>query len=89
MSMDDPAEPPTSPETIGVDPLRAFSRKDAIGDKASCLNLEAVRDCLLLASAPEPGCTHVLSEDLQDERAMDGLTTVDPFAHSPGQISNS
>ena len=48
-------------------------------------------DCLLLASALELGCTHFLSEDLQDGQRIvadgrKGLTIVDPFAHSPDQI---
>lgn len=43
-------------------------------------------DCLLLASALELGCTHFLSEDLHDGRKIEGLTIVDPFAHSPEQI---
>jgi predicted nucleic acid-binding protein len=43
-------------------------------------------DCLLLASALELGCTHFLSEDLQDGQVIEGLTIIDPFAHSPGQI---
>jgi predicted nucleic acid-binding protein len=43
-------------------------------------------DCLLLASAIELGCTHFLSEDLQDGQRIDTLTIVDPFAHSPEQI---
>lgn len=48
-------------------------------------------DCLLLASAIELGCTHFLSEDLQDGREIvaegrRGLTIVNPFAHSPEQI---
>jgi predicted nucleic acid-binding protein len=43
-------------------------------------------DCVLLASALELGCTHFLSEDLQDGQVVDGLTIVDPFAHSPQQI---
>lgn len=48
-------------------------------------------DCLLLASAIELGCTHFLSEDLQDGQIIDGpttkgLTIVDPFAHTPEQI---
>jgi predicted nucleic acid-binding protein len=43
-------------------------------------------DCLLLASAIEFGCTHFLSEDLQDGQMIDTLTIVDPFAHSPEQI---
>ena len=48
-------------------------------------------DCILLASAIELGCTHFLSEDLQDGQVIeDGagktLTIVDPFAHTPEQI---
>lgn len=47
-------------------------------------------DCLLLASALELGCSHFLSEDLQDGQRVEAdgraLTIVDPFAHSPGQI---
>ncbi|MEW9836784.1 PIN domain-containing protein [Mesorhizobium marinum] len=43
-------------------------------------------DCLLLASAIQLGCTHFLSEDLQDGQRIDTLTIVDPFAHSPEQI---
>lgn len=43
-------------------------------------------DCLLLASALELGCTHFLSEDLQDGQRVESLTIVDPFAHSPGDI---
>jgi predicted nucleic acid-binding protein len=43
-------------------------------------------DCLLLASAIALGCTHFLSEDLQDGRTLDGLTILSPFAHSPRDI---
>ncbi|GLS32115.1 Predicted nucleic acid-binding protein, contains PIN domain [Mesorhizobium albiziae] len=43
-------------------------------------------DCLLLASAVDLGCTHFLSEDLQNGQTIQGLTIVDPFAHSPEQI---
>lgn len=43
-------------------------------------------DCLLLASALERGCTHFLSEDLHDGHVVEGLTIVDPFAHTPDQI---
>lgn len=56
-------------------------------------------DCILLASAVELGCSHFLSEDLQDAHEMKshkveghkvkGLTIVDPFAHSPGHILHS
>ena len=43
-------------------------------------------DCLLLASALELGCKFFLSEDLQDGQAIEGLTIIDPFAHSPDLI---
>lgn len=43
-------------------------------------------DSLLLASALELGCSHFLSEDLQDGQVIEGLTIVDPFAHSPEEI---
>jgi predicted nucleic acid-binding protein len=43
-------------------------------------------DCLLLTSALELGCTHFLSEDLHDGHTIEGLTIVDPFAHTPDQI---
>ena len=48
-------------------------------------------DCLLLASAFELGCTHFLSEDMQDGQLVAispdrSLTLVDPFAHSPDDI---
>jgi predicted nucleic acid-binding protein len=46
-------------------------------------------DCLLLASAIELGCTHFLSEDLHNGQAIEGLTIIDPFAHSPDQILSS
>lgn len=42
-------------------------------------------DCLLLASSMELGCKTFLSEDLQDSRAIRGLTVVNPFLHSPPQ----
>ena len=40
-------------------------------------------DCLLLASAIDLGCTHFLSEDLQDGQRIESLTIINPFAHSP------
>ncbi|MDW6022303.1 PIN domain-containing protein [Mesorhizobium sp. BAC0120] len=42
-------------------------------------------DCLLLASAIELQCTNFLSEDLQDQRKIRGLTIINPFRHSPPQ----
>lgn len=47
-------------------------------------------DCVLLASALELGCTHFLSEDLQDGQRIEAgdraLTIIDPFAHTPERI---
>ena len=73
----------------------------ALGD-ASLTSIEVARarrihettgyswwDCLLLASALELGCRHFLSEDLQDGQVIEGLTIIDPFAHSPDQILTS
>lgn len=42
-------------------------------------------DCLLLASAIELQCRYFLSEDLQDNRQVRGLTIINPFRHSPPQ----
>ena len=43
-------------------------------------------DSLIVAAAPRAGCTHVLTEDLQDGQVIDGLTVVDPFLHSPDSL---
>ena len=43
-------------------------------------------DCLLLASALELGCSHFLSEDLQDGQVIGGLTIINPFTHAPEEI---
>jgi predicted nucleic acid-binding protein len=43
-------------------------------------------DCLLLASALELGCSHFLSEDLQDGLEIGGLTIINPFLHAPEEI---
>lgn len=43
-------------------------------------------DCLLLASALELGCSHFLSEDLQDGHQIGGLTVINPFLHAPETI---
>lgn len=66
-------------------------------DDASVLRARRIRshtgyswwDCLLLAAALQLGCRYFLSEDLQDGQTIQGLTIVDPFAHSPEQILNS
>ncbi len=41
---------------------------------------------LIVASALEAGCSHLLSEDLQDGQSLDGLVVVSPFAHEPDGI---
>ncbi|MCB1454456.1 MAG: PIN domain-containing protein [Rhizobiaceae bacterium] len=51
-------------------------------------------DCLLLASAFELGCSHFLSEDMQNGHSIElrrgkRLTIADPFAHTPGQFPTS
>ena len=43
-------------------------------------------DCLLLASALELGCSHFLSEDLQDGQKIGDLTIINPFLHAPETI---
>ena len=43
-------------------------------------------DCLLLAAALELGCTHFLSEDLQDGQRIESMTIVNPFAHRPEDV---
>ena len=83
-----------------VDTLRFFGDAPLHHDNVveACRLREVTRyswwDCLLLASAHELGCTHFLSEDLQDgQRIAAGpgkaLTIVDPFAHSPADILSS
>lgn len=40
-------------------------------------------DCILVATAMELQCRWFLSEDLQHDRRIRGLTIVNPFRHSP------
>jgi predicted nucleic acid-binding protein len=42
------------------------------------------RDSLIVASATELGCDHLLTEDLQDGQAFDRLVVTNPFQHTPG-----
>jgi len=44
------------------------------------------RDCLLLGSAVQLGCSHFLSEDLHDGQQFGGVTVVNPFVHDPAEI---
>lgn len=43
-------------------------------------------DALIVAAAEAGGCTHLLTEDLQDGQALGSVTVVDPFAHSPDAV---
>ena len=43
-------------------------------------------DCLLLASASQLGCSHFLSEDLQDGHEIGELTIINPFLHAPEEL---
>jgi len=43
-------------------------------------------DSLIVAAAQRAGCTHLLTEDLQDGQVVDGLTIVDPFLHAPDSV---
>ena len=38
------------------------------------------------ASAIELGCSHFLSEDLQDGHVIGGLTVINPFLHAPDTL---
>ncbi len=43
-------------------------------------------DALILASAQQQGCGHLLSEDLQHGQQIDGVEIVNPFKATPQQI---
>jgi len=70
--------------SMGSSPLSIWEMEEARG-----LHLKyhySWLECPLLASALNLGCTHFLSEDLQDQQKIEGLTIVSPFAHTPEQI---
>ncbi len=43
-------------------------------------------DALIVASAQQFGCSHLLSEDLQDGQDLDGVLVVNPFTHQPDRL---
>jgi predicted nucleic acid-binding protein len=43
-------------------------------------------DSLIVAAAWRGECTHLLTEDLQSGRKLDGLTIISPLAHTPDEI---
>jgi predicted nucleic acid-binding protein len=44
------------------------------------------RDAAIVAAAVRSGCTHLLSEDLQTGRTVDGVQVTSPFETSPGEL---
>ncbi len=44
-------------------------------------------DSLLLATATRVGCSVLLSEDLQHQRTIDGLTVINPFQISGQELN--
>lgn len=46
-------------------------------------------DALIVAGARRSGCTHLLTEDLQDGHDLDGTLVVDPFRHGPESVLGS
>lgn len=43
-------------------------------------------DALIVSAALESGCAFLLTEDLQDQQTLDGLTVLNPFRQPPGEI---
>lgn len=43
-------------------------------------------DALIVATAQAGGCTHLLTEDLQDGQSLGDVTVVDPFSHAPADV---
>lgn len=43
-------------------------------------------DALIVASAQQAGCRHLLTEDLQDGQDLDGVLVVSPFTHMPDRL---
>jgi predicted nucleic acid-binding protein len=43
-------------------------------------------DALIVASAQQQGCEHLLSEDLQHGQQIDGVQVVNPFTTTPQQM---
>ena len=40
-------------------------------------------DALIVAAAQRSGCTHLLTEDLNDGQQIDTVAVINPFAHEP------
>jgi predicted nucleic acid-binding protein len=63
---------------IGATLSEAFDIEDCFGVR--------FWDALLLASASAAGCSHFLSEDLNDGQVYGGVTVDNPFRHSPADV---
>jgi predicted nucleic acid-binding protein len=46
-------------------------------------------DCLIVASATVSGCRYLVTEDLDHQRSIDGLTIVNPFRIQPESLTLS
>ena len=68
----------TSAPLIGAMLQEAFAIEDRFGVR--------FWDALLLASANAAGCSHFLSEDLNDGQAYGVVTVVNPFRHLPEDV---
>jgi len=44
-------------------------------------------DSLIAAAAKAASCRWLLTEDLQHDQTLDGVTIINPFLHSPDEIS--
>ena len=44
-------------------------------------------DALIVAAAAQSGASHVLSLDLQDQQAMDGVTVLNPLRATPADLA--
>lgn len=44
-------------------------------------------DLLILAAAQRSKCQYVLSEDLQPQQTMNGMTIINPFTHSVNEVT--
>ena len=75
-----------------IDDLSAFGCEPiSMGTVTAARNIRLASgyswwDCLLLASAIELGCSHFLSEDLQDGQEVGGMTIINPFLHAPETV---
>ncbi len=61
------------------------------GDVLAAIDLHRLHgisfwDALVLRAAKQSGCSVLLTEDMQDERELDGLRIVNPFQSPPAKV---